>query len=49
LEVSYEPVYDKGEVQLFDIYIDGVWHGSARTMKQATHYVSQRKKDAVSK
>lgn len=30
---------DKGRIILHDIYIDGVWHGSRRTKKQAMQYI----------
>ncbi len=37
--VRLEPVYDdKGEVVLFDIFIDDEWVGSRRTKKQALMY-----------
>lgn len=37
------PVRDKdGNVQLFDMYVDGDWHGSRRTLEQCDEYLRQR-------
>ena len=35
-----KPVLDKdGTVQLYDIYVDGEWHGSRRTLAQCDLYL----------
>lgn len=33
-EHSLVPVYYKGLIQLYDIYVEGTWQGSRRTIKQ---------------
>lgn len=36
------PVLDKhGNVVLYDMYVDGEWHGSRRTLEQCVLYFSQ--------
>lgn len=35
---------DKGNVILYDIWIDGMWQGSRRTREQAFELVKQRRK-----
>lgn len=40
--VRFEPVLDKdGGVVLYDIFINGVWHGSRRTQAYCISYVIQ--------
>lgn len=34
LNYDYKPVYIDGEILLYDIYIDGEWQGSRRTIEQ---------------
>lgn len=31
-------INEKGEVLLFDMYVNGVWHGSRRTQEQVDAY-----------
>jgi hypothetical protein len=38
------PVYVNGTVQLYDMYIDGMWHGSRSTLAQCDLYFRQRVK-----
>jgi hypothetical protein len=38
--VEFKPVFDEEEIILYDIYIDGDWYGSRRTMKQAEEKAS---------
>jgi hypothetical protein len=42
--IIYVPVADKdGSPLLWDIYIDGVWHGSRRLLAQCEDYVRPRR------
>jgi hypothetical protein len=41
-KVKLLPVWHNGTIQLFDIFIFGVWHGSRRTRKQCREYVRTR-------
>lgn len=35
------PVIVDGAVQLYDMYVDGKWHGSRRTLEQCRLYFNQ--------
>lgn len=35
MKIELKPVYNKEEIVLYDVVIDGVWCGSARTKKRA--------------
>lgn len=44
MRAIYVPVPDaSGDPALYDIYIDGAWHGSQRTLDQAEAYVRARR------
>lgn len=44
LDVIYVPIPDEGGSPLvYDIYIEGVWHGSRRTLAQCEDYVRPRR------
>lgn len=44
----FRPVYDeRGEPLLYDIWIDGVWHGSRRTEEYATDYLNHVSKKVL--
>ena len=39
MRVVYRPLYERETVMLLDIYIDGKWIGSRRTLQQAAEAV----------
>jgi hypothetical protein len=44
MRAIYVPIPDaSGQACLYDIYIDGEWHGSQRSLDQAEAYVRHRR------
>lgn len=40
MKIEIEPVYDdQCRFVVYDMFVDGVWHGSRRTWKQCQEYL----------